>query len=217
MKSILLFCFALALTVSGISQIHTINPATWSNTVESDPAGYDETFLQGDVTRTGQVRYNHYSPIFNVSNKGWLTLFNDFNPYGQSGNNTDYFLFQGENFIRGVDGIVSFDTLRLNIGAANTMHIESSNGGYLITNPTSYQGQPPGGISISRALIFNNGITTTLRNMPVNGAIVFVNSAYYEGGLTDAQHVDGFVTETNYGGSDQLPGHNGDFTFPVGN
>ncbi|HRO47082.1 T9SS type A sorting domain-containing protein [Agriterribacter sp.] len=220
MKSILLFSLALALAVSGISQPWTIGPPPdiWSNTEISDPVtGYNETFLSGDIMRSEGVRYNHYSPIFNVSNKGWISPLNVFNPYGQSTNNTDYFLFQGESFIRGEDGVVSFDTLRLNIGANNTMHIENSNGGYLIENPTSFQGQPPGGISISRALYFNNGITTTLRDKPVNGAIVFVNSAFYTGGLTDAQHVDGFVSEANYPGGDPPPGHNGDFTFPVGN
>ncbi len=217
MKSILLLFLGLAIVVDGISQTWQIGPATWSNTVVNDPAGYNETFVQDNVTRSENVRYNHYSPIFNVSNKGWLSYFNTFNPYGRSTNNTDYFLFQGESFIRGAEGIAIFDTLRLDIGTANTMHIENSNGGYLILNPTAYLGQPPGGISISRALYFNNGITTTLRDKPVNGAIVFVNNAFYSGGLTDAQHVDGFVSEINYGGSDQLPGHNGDFTFPVGN
>lgn len=218
MKSILLLLITLAIAISGVSQQWQIGPNSWSNTEIGDPVtGYDETFVVDNIRRTEGVRYNHHTSIFNVSNKGWFTHFNDFNPYGRSTNNTDYFLFQGENFIRGEDGIVSFDTLRLNIGAANTMHIESSNDGYLIANATAYEGQPPGGISISRTLYFNNGITTTLRNKPINGAIVFVNNAYYEGGLTDAQHVNGFVSEINYGGNEQPPGHNGDFTFPVGN
>jgi hypothetical protein len=218
MRSILLFSLLLAFTVRGVSQTHSVGPATWSNTLINDPVtGYTETVLAGEVTRSEGVRYNHYTPTFSVSNNGWLTPFNNFNAYGQTSNNTDYLLFQGENYILGVDGIVSFDTLRVNIGTGNILHIENSNGGYLMPNPTSYQGQPSGGISISRALFFNNGITTTLRSKPVNGAIVFVNSAYYDGGLTDAQHVDGYVSEVNYEGSDTPPGHDGSFIFPVGN
>ncbi len=219
MKSVLLIFFALALAVNGIAQTWVVGPAEWNETQIDDPTtGYNITFVEDYVFRNTAVRYNHYNPIFNVNSKGWLTPLNNYNPFGKSSNNTDYFLFQGENYIMGGEGgVVSFDTLRLNIGAGNKMHIESYNGGYLIANATSFQGQPPGGISISRALIFNNGITTTLRDKPVNGAIVFVNNAYYEGGLTDAQHVDGFVSEVNYGGSDQPAGHNADFTFPVGN
>jgi hypothetical protein len=114
-----------------------------------------------------------------------------------------------------------FDTVHFDIGTGNTMNILNYNQGYHVKNP-DFAGQPPGGIAITRKLYFNNGITTTLRTMPFStfvfqGAITFINSASYEGGLTDVQHVDGFVSEINYFGSPQLPGHGGDFTFPVGN
>jgi hypothetical protein len=229
MKSILLFFLTLALVVSGISQpTYPVGPATWDGPlpVQSDPTtgGYTETQVVGDVMRQNGVQYNHYIQTFTAFGGGWLTQFNEeqiqeIPPilYGRPGTNTDYFLYQGENHIGGTNGVLSFDIVYFDIGAGNKMIIENSNNGYLVSTATSYQGQPPGGISIANMLHFNNGITSTLRSSSIYGAIVFVNSASYTGGLTDAQHVDGFVSEINYGGSSQDPGHGGDFTFPIGN
>lgn len=171
-----------------------------------------------DITiRKGDVRYNHLNPLFTVNNGGaWLTQFNEGpfpTPFGTTSTNSDYFLNTGTNEIAGTQGIIVFDTVHFDIGAGNVMRITNTRQGEFIA-----YGEVSGGIMIGAALFFNNGITTTARLEPVNGAIVFVNNSFYSGGLTDVQHVDGFVSEINYPEGNNLPvGHSGDFTFPVGN
>lgn len=63
------------------------------------------------------------------------------------------------------------------------------------------------GANIRGAAAFNNGITTTVRNIHQAGALRFENGATYTGGNTDAQHVNGYVSKI---GTEA-------FTFPVGN
>ncbi|HTN07344.1 T9SS type A sorting domain-containing protein [Agriterribacter sp.] len=215
MKSILLFIVAILFTAVATAQYEITDDELFAGVHDdvSNPLG---TTVPGITKRMGAVRYNHTNDKFIVNNGGgWLTQFNYGplpDPYGMTGTNTDYFLFQGINEIAGDGGIVVFDTVHFDIGAGNTMNITNHRQGTV----TPY-GEVSGGIMIGRALYFNNGITTTDRRYPVNSALVFVNNAFYEGGLMDAQHVDGFVSEANYTDGNTALGHNGDFTFPVGN
>lgn len=215
MKSTLLFVVAILFSAVAAAQ-YEVPDGDLSAGVHSDVSDVDGTTVPLITNRMGDVRYNHTNHIFTVRNLGgWLTQFNYDpvpSPFGTTSTNTDYFLFQGTNEIAGDGGIIVFDTIHFNIGAGNTMNITNHRQGTL----TPY-GEVSGGIIIGRALYFNNGITTTDRLLPVQSAIVFANSAFYNGGLTDAQHVDGFVSEANYTDGNTALGHNGDFTFPVGN
>lgn len=182
---------------------------------------YISTVVDKFTYRKGGVIYHHLNRIFNVPNAGWLTQFNYAPvpiPFGIAGTNSDSFLFQGTTNIDGIDGVIVFDTVYFNNGAGNLMDITNYNKGFFEPDELFY-GQPSGGITVAAMLHFNNGITTTNRARTVNGAIVFSNNALYTGGLTDEQHVDGFVSEVNYDfdGNPQPTGHGGDFTFPVGN
>lgn len=215
MKQTLLFALAVLFTTLGNAQ-HEIPAGDLEPGIHNDEPD-NGTTVQGITNRLGGVQYNHTNSLFTVnSGGGWFTQFNYGplpDPYGRTSNNADYFLYQGTNEIAGDGGIIVFDTVRFNIGTGNTMHITNHRQGMI----TPY-GESSGGIMVGRALYFNNGITTTNRLFPVQSAIVFVNNAFYDGGLTDAQHVDGFVSEVNYPDGDNLPlGHGGDFTFPVGN
>lgn len=215
MKSILLFIVAILLTTVAAAQYEILNDEFMPG-VYNDVSNSGGTTVPGITKRMGAVRYNHTNDKFIVNNGGgWLTQFNygPFpDPYGRTDTNTDYFLFQGTNEIAGSEGIIVFDTVHFNIGAGSTMHITNHRQGTI----TPY-GEVSGGIIVGRALYFNNGITTTNRQHPVESAIVFANNAFYEGGLMDAQHVDGFVSQIYYPTSDFPSGLSGDFTFPVGN
>lgn len=83
-----------------------------------------------------------------------------------------------------------FYHLELNNGATETIQITNSDGA-----------------NVRASVIFNNGITTTVRNVHQAGALRFESGASYTGGNTDAQHVDGYVSKS---GTDA-------FTFPIGN
>ena len=220
MKSTLLFVVAFLTSGVGRAQ-YSIPPGdiTKGTYTDNTMTGWITTTVTGETWRrdpTGGVTYNHILPIFIVDG-AWLTQFAD-GPtpdiFGTPGDNVDYFLAQGSNEISGDDGKIVFDDVYFNNGGGNTMNITNTNSGYWSNNQ---YGPIPGGIIVAKTLFFNNGITITRTDKPVKGAIVFVNSASYTGGLTDAQHVNGFVTEVNYKNSPQTPGHGGDFTFPVGN
>jgi hypothetical protein len=165
--------------------------------------------------------YSHTNSTLTIQSlgtSGWLTQFNDIPTSGTAGTNIDSFLYQGYNKISGL-GVAMFDYVHFNIGASNTMEIATNTPMY--DGSHDFQSTPPGGFFVAKSLSFNNGITTTDRDKALEGAIVFVNSAGYtntSGTSTDAQHVDGFVTEYNNANSSSgITGHNGLFTFPVGN
>ncbi|MFT3749771.1 MAG: T9SS type A sorting domain-containing protein [Agriterribacter sp.] len=196
---------------------------TWSNVTKEDGLTGFQTEVITAITRINGTKYRHTNQIFRVQDgdgHGWLTQFNDLTTgAGISGNNVDTFLYQANNIIQG-HGVIIFDDVYFNIGAGNTMDITNYREPF--DGIGEYLGNPPGGIVVAKNLYFNNGLTTTNRNYPVNGAIVFVNSAsYFNNGNpsapTDAQHVDGFVSEINFLANTGLPGHNGQFIFPVGN
>ncbi|MCC6290102.1 MAG: T9SS type A sorting domain-containing protein [Chitinophagaceae bacterium] len=194
---------------------------TWDNLNKEDNLIGHQTQVATDITRINGTKYRHTNISFQVDDGigfGWLTQFNNLeNGAGISGNNVDSFLYQGNNTITG-HGIIIFDDVYFNIGAANTMNITNYREPYNFDD-LIYLGNPPGGIVVAKNLYFNNGLTTTNRSQPVNGAIVFVNNAGYINttALSDAQHVDGFVSEINFEANTGLPGHNGQFIFPVGN
>ncbi|WP_221391437.1 malectin domain-containing carbohydrate-binding protein [Dyadobacter sp. NIV53] len=62
------------------------------------------------------------------------------------------------------------------------------------------------GIVIAGNLNFENGITSTLRNLTEKGSVLFEESAGYSNSNKDSQHVNGYVTKVG----------NQPFTFPVG-
>lgn len=63
------------------------------------------------------------------------------------------------------------------------------------------------GISISRQLTLNNGITTTVTSRHQNGAIRLADNATVVATISGSRHVNGYVTKTG----------NDAFTFPLGN
>lgn len=215
MKRFLLFCLAITCCQMLVAQTYNISAGTLpANSVQGDPvSGYTDTYVSGTTTRPEKVTYYHRTPIFSVQS-GWITPFNS--GAARDTTNADYFEAQGNNTISSPgEALIIFDTVYFNNGAGNRMDISSYNGGFFSAD-NSY-GQSPGAILVTRRLEFNNGITSTNRTYPVSGAIVFSNSANYTGGNTDAQHVDGFVSEVNYPTGTTPYGHGGDFTFPVGN
>jgi hypothetical protein len=222
MKSILLLMAGLLTWSFGLAQYNILDEdLTSANSPYTDQTqpGWTTTYVLFDTWRRDPagVTYNHIHPIFSVTG-AWLTQFND-GPvpliFAAVGNNIDYFAFQGDNKIEGEEGVIVFDDVYFNNGAGNLMEITNFNSG--IHNAEHQFGQIPGSILIAKNIFFNNGITTTSEDKPVTGAIVFINDASYTGGLPDAHHVNGFVTEVNYETSVRTPGHGGDFTFPVGN
>lgn len=216
MKRFLLFCVAITSYLFTHSQTYNIPSTLADNIIHDEPSGYAISQVSGIVERGIKVTYNHNNPIFSVQT-GWHTRFNDFSAgFGTPGNNADYFFFQGTNTISNSSGnaVIIFDTVYFNNGP-HDMSITSYNSGF--RGPLSSAGAPPGSIVITRKLEFNNKITTTNKTYPVNGAIVFSNSAIYTGGDDDDQHVNGFVSEVNYAANTTPTGHGGTFTFPVGN
>lgn len=79
--------------------------------------------------------------------------------------------------------------------------LELSNGAAEIISITN-----PDGANVRNMATFNNGITTTMRNLHKDAALRFEAAASYTGGNTDAQHVNGYVSKLGTAA----------FTFPVG-
>ncbi|OJY81724.1 MAG: hypothetical protein BGP14_02825 [Sphingobacteriales bacterium 44-15] len=236
MKCILYLLIALlplGTLYSQVTYTDYSSPATWDAAVRDDGSNGGITTVNTVITRINGTVYTHNNQTFIISdqNTGWITQFNDLFNMGQVGSNIDYFVYQGTNEITTSNtlagnppyvtgGNIVFDEVYFNIGGSNTMHISNILRAYTIGNGDTYFGTPPGGITVAKTLHFNNGITTTNRDYPIRGAIVFVNSANYTNTTapTDAQHVDGYVTEYNSTNSSTgAAGHGGTFTFPVGN
>lgn len=229
MKYILPLLIAVVSSLTGYAQDQFPNYtgiATWNGSVPgysimTDSGAVTGTkAVQGVRFRINGVTYNHTTPDMLVPEPGtgWLTQFNHYTSFGNVGNNVDNFQYQGTTGIRG-NGNVAFDDVYFNNGAGNTMNISNYIGVYDFVNDN--YNMPPCGILVAKTLYFNNGITTTNRNYPIQGAIAFTNSATYVNsgvGLSDAQHVDGFVSEfTSINNSTGALGHGGSFVFPVGN
>ncbi|MFT3705009.1 MAG: T9SS type A sorting domain-containing protein [Agriterribacter sp.] len=233
MKCILpLITGLLCVSLSFAQQPHYTKDTIWdgASSLYLEDSGFigGHTFVDAALFRFNGIHYNHTNQNFQVQTgftKGWLTQFNYFTSYDDVGINVDSFTYNGNNTIAGPNfssapgSVIMFDEAYFNNGPANSMNITNRNGVY--TADREYYAVPPGGIVVAKTLHFNNGITTTRRDNPVDGAIAFVNSANYTNsiaGLSDAQHVDGFVSEYNNDNtSTGFPGHNGSFIFPVGN
>ncbi len=220
---LLVICFCLTV-FSANAQYTYSTPQHWVNqTITDIPAVPSKTLVSTNVLREQGTIYRHIGNLeFEVEKDvlqdfGWFTEFNDPLNIGIPGSNVDSFLYQGNNIISG-NGIITFDTAYFNIGAGNLMNITYYREPYSIAEGTNW-GHAPGGIVVTKHLYFNNGLTTTNRAYPVYGAIVFVNNASYSNttSLSDAQHVDGFVSEVNYERHPGAKGHGGLFTYPVGN
>ncbi|MFT4018446.1 MAG: T9SS type A sorting domain-containing protein [Agriterribacter sp.] len=229
MKFILPLLVAAVFSVTGFGQsINYNDEVTWDGSVPGYAILTDSGVVGGSTTvnsirfRINGVTYNHTTQTFRFpsapADNAWATDFsyNEAN-FGQIGNNVDNFQFQGTNNITG-NGNIIFDDVYFNIGVNNIMTITNYKGVFHYGEQNF--GMPPCGIMITKKLYFNNGITTTNRDYPIQGAIAFVNNASYQysTGLSDAQHVDGFVTEfVHYNNSTGAGGHGGNFTYPVGN
>lgn len=196
-----------------------------SGTNESDRPNIGlVTTVNGKYYRTNRTTYGHTNKDLDIQSlgiSGWFTQFNDVFTAEMAGNNIDTFLYQGYNKIRGF-GAAMFDSVYFNIGLTNTMEIQNYTRMY--DGTFDYQVTPPGAVFVAKRLVFNNGLTITdFDYNPIDGAIVFINSADYtntSGAPTDAQHVNGYVTEYNNitgNNSSGATGHSGNFTFPVGN
>lgn len=214
MKRFLLLGVALFSLISVTAQTYSIPTELSNNTTYNEPTGYTISQVSGSIIRSQGVIYNHNNPGFEVGT-AWHTIFTDVSTLGAPSSNKDYFNYQGVNTISNASGdaVIIFDTVYFNNGN-NAMNISSYNAGFRSGLDMK---TVPGSIIVTRLLAFNNGITTTNRLYPVNGAIVFSNNASYTGGLTNQQHVNGYVTEANYAGNPTPYGHGGEFTYPVGN
>lgn len=226
MKYILPLVISVFMAVSVSAQMHYNEDLIWEAEVKSDTGQANNTTkISGRIIRRAGTIYRHTNQKFEVQKDinrgaGWMTEFNGdavLEPVGVPGTNVDSFLYQGNSVIADT-GIIIFDTAYFNLGAGNVMEITNFRGPYII-NLGNFWGNPPGGIVVTKHLYFNNGLTTTNPSYPVYGAIVFVNNAGYSNTtvLSDAQHVNGFITEVNYENHPGAKGHGGNFIFPVGN
>ncbi len=127
----------------------------------------------------------------NESDADALRVDNAWNANGTGGSTDNFNGPLGVAGAQGVGGSVApnFSTLVLKNGAASLFNITNTAGANVFTTAT-----------------FENGITTTVRPNGQAGALRFQAGADYTGGLTDEQHVDGYVSKIG----------NSAFTFPVG-
>ncbi|MBX3238783.1 MAG: T9SS type A sorting domain-containing protein [Chitinophagaceae bacterium] len=220
MKVFLPLVFMLCLHFSYAQVYQIVDGVTYEGPgTHNEPMGNTETLVLGSATRTTGFVYEHHSPHFRLSTLigAWLT---DLVPAFPEtlGNNTDNFNYQGDNEISGNNSVIFFDNLNFNIGAGNTMHINNHNLAFH-GDPEYYIGQAKGAVMIFRHWNSHNGITTTNRNHPVTGAMVFANNAgyTYPAGITHSSHVNGFVSEINLELDGEPKGHGGNFIYPVGN
>ncbi|SEJ83494.1 hypothetical protein SAMN05216327_1231 [Dyadobacter sp. SG02] len=130
--------------------------------------------------------FEHYETDANS-----LRVNNNYNANGAGGSTDNFNGPAGAAGVQGISGSVApnFSTLALKNGAASAFNITNTSGANVFATAT-----------------FENGITTTVRANAATGALRFQAGATYTGGLTDAQHVDGYVSKIG----------NSDFTFPVG-
>ncbi len=217
MKQFLLLLSTFFCLVFLQAQTYEINGQVYNGGSFSEPAGYSETFVRTTSTRLNSFTYHHQSPVFRVNfNEAWLTDLSPIFPEAL-GNNTDNFNYQGNNTISGENAVFFFDYLNFNIGQGNTMFLNNRNEAFH-GDPDYYLGQPKGSIVIFRHWNSHDGITTTNRNYPVSGAMVFANNAGYSypASVTNLSHVNGFVSEYNVEIDNVPRGHGGTFIFPVG-
>lgn len=121
-----------------------------------------------------------------------LRINNSYNANGPEGGSSDNFL--GPSGLPGPQGVggniaPNFYNLVLDNGAESV---------FAITNIA--------GAKIFESVDFKNGITTTVRANRRAGALHFQIGASFKGGLSDKQHVNGYVSKLG----------NDAFTFPVG-
>jgi hypothetical protein len=154
------------------------NRGTYTAVTATAPAAY--------MASSGAV-FNHYETDANS-----LRVDNSYNANGTGGSTDNFNGPAGVAGVQGISGSVApnFSTLALKNGSASAFNITNTAGANVFTIAS-----------------FENGITTTVRANTANGAIRFQAGATYTGGLTDAQHVDGYVSKIG----------NSTFIFPVGN
>lgn len=169
-------------------------------------AAHAQFYNDGEMTNDGSLISDWQSQWFNTANGSF------------TGTNNGIFEHHGpasQTFINnGVFSALSGHTDRFlgPLGAAGAQEIGGTNRPFFYNLELSNGATEPvhitnsDGVNVRASAIFNNGITTTVRNLHLAGALRFENGASYTGGNTDAQHVDGYVSKI---GTEA-------FTFPIG-
>lgn len=183
MKRKILLYSALAIWATGArAQMTTYGgggvPFDMDNAYVSDYAAAGTVVLvDGAVNMINNSTYEHGNTLLQ-NNGTWSSL---------SGS-ADIFVGAGANTISGSNA-PDFFNVHFNNGITAAMNIANTEG-----------------INVAGQLQFSNGLTTTVRNNTAAGAVHFAAGATYTGGLTDAQHVDGYVSKAGTTA----------FTFPAG-
>lgn len=127
----------------------------------------------------------------NESDVNTLRVDNVYNANGTGGSTDNFNGPLGVTGVQGISGSVApnFSTLVLKNGATSLFNITNTAGANVFVTAD-----------------FQNGITTTVRTATVAGALRFEVGATYTGGISDTQHVNGYVGKIG----------NEAFTFPVG-
>ncbi|WP_118975320.1 T9SS type A sorting domain-containing protein [Taibaiella koreensis] len=182
MKRLLILAAVTAVTVSAQAQNTTYGggnaPYVLDGGYNSDYSpGGTIVLADGIVTLSNNATYEHGNNL--LQNNGSWTA---------ATGSMDLFLSADSNTISGSTA-PSFFNVHFNNGAGNIMAITNAQG-----------------IVVKNAIQFSNGVTTTVRSNTNTGSLHFADNATYTGGVTDAQHVNGYVSKTG----------NDAFTFPIG-
>ncbi|SEI40260.1 Por secretion system C-terminal sorting domain-containing protein [Dyadobacter sp. SG02] len=179
----------LFLTCGFLIHTHAFAQSINSGTLTNDGGSVDNhpvwtNSADGNYFGSNNGKFNHFG-------SSTLTLTND-GGYRAATGHTD--VFSGPDGQAGAQEIAGSKRLHL-------FNADFVNG---IASPIYISNTE--GISIAGALNFENGITSTLRNLHHAAAIVFEAGATYQNGNTDAQHVNGYVAKIG----------NTAFSFPIG-
>jgi hypothetical protein len=158
--------------------------------------GYVRTYQQyTEISATAGSSYSAASgSIFDhndVSSATTLRVNNPYNANGIGGSTDNFNGPSGAPGLQGISGSV----------APNLSTLVIKNG-----TTTNFQLTNTAGVNVFTLANFQNAITTTVRANTGNGALRFQDGATYSGGLSDVQHVDGYVGKVG----------NDAFVFPVG-
>ena len=145
------------------------------------------TNIPGSIYQAGD------GAIFDHNETGTNTLIVN-NTYNANGPGGSFDNFNGPNGVAGVQTIAgsvapNFSTMAIKNGVSSIFNINNT-----------------AGANVFNSVSFQNGITTTIRTNTASGALRFQIGTSYTGGLTDAQHVNGYVGKVG----------NSAFVFPVG-
>lgn len=185
MKKFLLTSLTIFLGISRMfAQLYNDAELTNDGSLLSDWQSQWFNTLNGIYTGTNNGVFEHHGPSSQ-------TFINN-GAFNATTGHADYFLGPlGANGAQEIGGSTRpfFFNLFFNNGATDLINITNTDGA-----------------NVRGTATFNNGITTTTRNIHQAGALRFENGSTYTGGNSDAQHIDGYVSKI---GTEA-------FTFPVG-